>query len=339
MMMGDMSNRCPFTASQWQELEHQALIFNYMVSGTPIPHGLILPIKTFYPEPNFPHQSRIVYQMDFEGKGEDPEPGRCRRTDGKKWRCSKEAYPDSKYCEKHMHRGKNRSRKHVEAPISGTTSNSTGSRSSNTVTISPNPFLHPRSLAMAAASEARHAGHSYSSARDTATGFPSRSSSSVRFNHHDTASSLGDKDFRSAPISVWDFFHHGSSSFSEEKQGWKDDVDGYGCFSGVPTDSRDRSRRISPLGMGASRERGRRSRSPASPLKQKSCCFTAVDLITKEEESRKRQHCFVLGADFMSLEMPAKAAAEEEEPREPLRHFFDDCPSNSKDPWLPFTTL
>ncbi|MBA0728573.1 hypothetical protein Golax_001461, partial [Gossypium laxum] len=44
----------------------------------------------------------------------DPEPGRCRRTDGKKWRCSKLAYTDSKYCERHMHRGKNRSRKNVE---------------------------------------------------------------------------------------------------------------------------------------------------------------------------------------------------------------------------------
>lgn len=48
------------------------------------------------------------------GRKADPEPGRCRRTDGKKWRCSKEAYPDSKYCERHMHRGRNRSRKPVE---------------------------------------------------------------------------------------------------------------------------------------------------------------------------------------------------------------------------------
>ncbi|WVZ03612.1 hypothetical protein V8G54_024418 [Vigna mungo] len=36
------------------------------------------------------------------------------RTDGKKWRCSKEAYPYSNYCERYMHRGKNRSRKLVE---------------------------------------------------------------------------------------------------------------------------------------------------------------------------------------------------------------------------------
>ena len=63
------------------------------------------------------------------GRKIDPEPGRCRRTDGKKWRCSKEAYPDSKYCERHMHRGKNRSRKPVEVlkttPSSSNTNAST----------------------------------------------------------------------------------------------------------------------------------------------------------------------------------------------------------------------
>ncbi|MCI00268.1 growth-regulating factor 4-like, partial [Trifolium medium] len=62
----------------------------------------------------------------FYGKKVDPEPGRCRRTDGKKWRCSKEAYPDSKYCERHMHRGRNRSRKPVESQ--------TMAQSSSTVT-------------------------------------------------------------------------------------------------------------------------------------------------------------------------------------------------------------
>ena len=50
------------------------------------------------------------FEMGY-GRKIDPEPGRCRRTDGKKWRCSKEAYPDSKYCERHMHRGKNKSKK------------------------------------------------------------------------------------------------------------------------------------------------------------------------------------------------------------------------------------
>ncbi|KAI3418519.1 Growth-regulating factor [Psidium guajava] len=51
----------------------------------------------------------------FYGKKIDPEPGRCRRTDGKKWRCSKDAHPDSKYCERHMNRGRYRSRKPVES--------------------------------------------------------------------------------------------------------------------------------------------------------------------------------------------------------------------------------
>lgn len=39
---------------------------------------------------------------------------RCRRTDGKKWRCSKNVVPNQKYCEQHMHRGCRRSRKPVE---------------------------------------------------------------------------------------------------------------------------------------------------------------------------------------------------------------------------------
>ncbi|RWW67276.1 hypothetical protein BHE74_00025287 [Ensete ventricosum] len=58
--------------------------------------------------------SSVAY-CSYYGKKLDPEPGRCRRTDGKKWRCSKDAHPDSKYCERHMHRGRNRSRKPVES--------------------------------------------------------------------------------------------------------------------------------------------------------------------------------------------------------------------------------
>lgn len=44
----------------------------------------------------------------------DAEPGRCRRTDGKKWRCSRDVVSGHKYCERHVHRGRNRSRKPVE---------------------------------------------------------------------------------------------------------------------------------------------------------------------------------------------------------------------------------
>lgn len=38
------------------------------------------------------------------------QPWRCRRTDGKKWRCGNDTLPNEKYCERHMHRGRNRSK-------------------------------------------------------------------------------------------------------------------------------------------------------------------------------------------------------------------------------------
>lgn len=34
-----------FTASQWQELEHQALIYKYMANGAPVPHDLVVPLR------------------------------------------------------------------------------------------------------------------------------------------------------------------------------------------------------------------------------------------------------------------------------------------------------
>ncbi|KAH9771300.1 Growth-regulating factor 4 [Citrus sinensis] len=113
-MMGMRAS--PFTVSQWQELEHQALIFKYMVAGLPVPPDLVLPIQKSFESIShrFFHHPTMGY-CSFYGKKVDPEPGRCRRTDGKKWRCSKDAYPDSKYCERHMHRGRNRSRKPVES--------------------------------------------------------------------------------------------------------------------------------------------------------------------------------------------------------------------------------
>ncbi|XP_024980214.1 growth-regulating factor 1-like [Cynara cardunculus var. scolymus] len=125
---GGGGGRYPFTATQWQELEHQALVYKYMISGMPIPPDLLFTIKRsldsstkliLHHQPPHPSIGWNCFQMGF-GRKIDPEPGRCRRTDGKKWRCSKEAYPDSKYCERHMHRGRNRSRKPVEVNMSTT---------------------------------------------------------------------------------------------------------------------------------------------------------------------------------------------------------------------------
>ncbi|KAL0409201.1 UNVERIFIED_CONTAM: Growth-regulating factor 8 [Sesamum radiatum] len=52
--------------------------------------------------------------LRFSSNGSDPEPWRCKRTDGKKWRCSRDVAPDQKYCERHAHKSRPRSRKHVE---------------------------------------------------------------------------------------------------------------------------------------------------------------------------------------------------------------------------------
>ncbi|GLT62956.1 hypothetical protein SLA2020_355570 [Shorea laevis] len=115
--------RGPFTPSQWMELEHQALIYRYLSANVPIPSHLLLPIRKAFDSAAFSGFSGGVLRPNTLGWGSfhlgfsnntDPEPGRCRRTDGKKWRCSRDAVTDQKYCERHMNRGRHRSRKPVE---------------------------------------------------------------------------------------------------------------------------------------------------------------------------------------------------------------------------------
>ncbi|KAL8534657.1 hypothetical protein ACS0TY_010620 [Phlomoides rotata] len=102
----------PFTAAQLKELERQALIYKYMISSVPVPLHLLPQLSR-----NFPAAASLssIYSSGRYSKNGDPEPGRCKRTDGKKWRCSKEVAPQQKYCERHLHRGRPRSRKPVEA--------------------------------------------------------------------------------------------------------------------------------------------------------------------------------------------------------------------------------
>ncbi|XP_028790719.1 growth-regulating factor 8 isoform X2 [Neltuma alba] len=104
----------PFTTAQWKELERQAMIYKYMTAAIPVPPQLLIPVPA----------SRSHLDTGFNlrfSSSSDAEPGRCRRTDGKKWRCSRDVAPNHKYCERHMHRGRPRSRKHVETR--GTTNN------------------------------------------------------------------------------------------------------------------------------------------------------------------------------------------------------------------------
>lgn len=94
------------------------------------------------------------------GRKIDPEPGRCRRTDGKKWRCSKEAFPDSKYCERHMHRGKNRSRKPVEVLKTTTAATSTNLSTTTISSITKNhPTLTPTSHSLSSLSSSLETHH------------------------------------------------------------------------------------------------------------------------------------------------------------------------------------
>ncbi|KAL9253904.1 Growth-regulating factor 5-like protein [Drosera capensis] len=102
----------PFTAAQWKELQRQAMVYKYMVACVPVPHDLLFPIDP--PGSASSWEKMGMFNVRWTGNGKDVEPGRCRRTDGKKWRCSKDVAPNQKYCERHLNRGRPRSRKPVE---------------------------------------------------------------------------------------------------------------------------------------------------------------------------------------------------------------------------------
>ncbi|PHT71699.1 Growth-regulating factor 3 [Capsicum annuum] len=84
-----------FSLAQWQELELQALVYKHMLAGAPVPNELLHLIKKSLinssPYYNLPQQYHHYQQACYWGRTNmDPEPGRCRRTDGKKWRCSRD---------------------------------------------------------------------------------------------------------------------------------------------------------------------------------------------------------------------------------------------------------
>ncbi|ESQ46203.1 hypothetical protein EUTSA_v10000124mg [Eutrema salsugineum] len=133
----------PFSLTQWAELEQQALIYKYITANVPVPSSLLLSLKkSFFPYGSLPPNSFGwgSFHLGFSGGNMDPEPGRCRRTDGKKWRCSRDAVPDQKYCERHINRGRHRSRKPVEGqnghntnPAAASTAAAASKAAANTV--------------------------------------------------------------------------------------------------------------------------------------------------------------------------------------------------------------
>ncbi|KAK1436107.1 hypothetical protein QVD17_01882 [Tagetes erecta] len=109
---GDMQ-KMVFTASQLQEFENQTMFYKHIMSASnPISPQMLLPLSTQY-------------------NRSDSEPWRCRRTDGKKWRCSRDVMPDQKYCERHAHKNRPRSRKLVETQSQHITKNANTSKDDN----------------------------------------------------------------------------------------------------------------------------------------------------------------------------------------------------------------
>ncbi|PHT57768.1 hypothetical protein CQW23_00131 [Capsicum baccatum] len=105
--------KVPFTASQLQEFQRQSIICKYIMASMPVPPQLLLPLPNHPSPAHLPQSNTSGLDLKFSS-GSDPEPWRCKRTDGKKWRCSRDVAPDQKYCERHAHKSKPRSRKHVE---------------------------------------------------------------------------------------------------------------------------------------------------------------------------------------------------------------------------------
>ncbi|XP_010943630.1 growth-regulating factor 4 isoform X2 [Elaeis guineensis] len=304
--------RPPFTASQWQELEHQALIFKYIMAGVPVPPDLLIPIRrSFEAAPaRFYHHPALGY-CSFYGKKLDPEPGRCRRTDGKKWRCSKDAYPDSKYCERHMHRGRNRSRK----PVESQTLSQSQSSSSTVTSLAPSGSSASRSGSGSFQSIPLH---SISGGSNLQGSYPGGTiSSQLHMDPH----SYGIR----------------SSGSSRYLSGLKGEVDEHSFFSeasgsarGLGMDSSvDSSWRLMPSGISSfplskSRDPSVLQSAGAYPSLQSVQDLGQVTISSLPKH--QQQHSF-FGSDFGSAE-PVK----HEGGSQSLRPFFDEWPK-TRDSW------
>ncbi|KAJ0239661.1 WRC domain-containing protein [Hirschfeldia incana] len=94
--MSEKEGAAAFSEAQWQELERQRNIYEYIMASLPIPPELLTP---------FPKHPSNTYNQDVA----------MAKGDGKKWRCSRNVVPDQKYCERHAHKSRPRSRKLVES--------------------------------------------------------------------------------------------------------------------------------------------------------------------------------------------------------------------------------
>ncbi|TXG61640.1 hypothetical protein EZV62_013003 [Acer yangbiense] len=337
-------NRFPFTASQWQELEHQALVFKYMVTGIPIPADLLFTIKrSCFDSPLstklFSHQHQPIGWNCFQigsGRKIDPEPGRCRRTDGKKWRCSKEAYPDSKYCERHMHRGKNRSRKPVEVvtapppPPSQTTTISSISKSLSPLNPPENHHHH-------------HHHHLQNQLHYSAAGYHSS-----HLNNHPYLYSSSKPPPEALNLNTSHYvMDSGSCSQANTTDyryvyGLKEEVDEHAFFSepsgnmrNFSGSSMDDSWQLTPLTMSS-------SSSSSSSSKQRSCSglqsdysYLQLQSLTDHNTTKHQQQKQVQDQHFCGLGSEIKMEKDKEQGHQKTVHrFFDEWPPKTRESWL-----
>ncbi|KAI3443569.1 hypothetical protein Pfo_000234 [Paulownia fortunei] len=325
MMSSSGRSRFPFTASQWQELEHQALVFKYMVSGMPIPPDLLFTIRrsldSSLSSKFLIHQPQHIgwnsFHMGF-GRKIDPEPGRCRRTDGKKWRCSKEAYPDSKYCERHMHRGRNRSRKPVEilsptaatatAPPPNAIPINTSITNRNTQPSPSGPISYHTS---AAPSEAHFLYPHFSSSRPPGFGLSSQENTNF-FLESNGQSRAASKDCRN----------------SRYGHGMKGETDEHAFFSEANMRSisgcssvNDSSSKLAQLTMGSS-------------LSQMKYNAYSSDLESGQKIQSLNDHSYrqQKHEQYYTCDMPLNLERDDQ-PKKVMHHFLDEWPPNDKDSW------
>ncbi|XP_019443545.1 PREDICTED: growth-regulating factor 5-like isoform X2 [Lupinus angustifolius] len=308
---------------------------NRCIRGTPIPPDLIYSIKrsldSSITSRLFPHQpiGWGCFEMGF-GRKVDPEPGRCRRTDGKKWRCSKEAYPDSKYCERHMHRGRNRSRKPVEV------SSATSTASTTTNTTPPIPSYNRNNLSM---TNPNNINSMISASPFPFSPLPSSiiTSESQPFSQSYQSSSLNpffysqstssratdsESDFLSPDATTHQLFMDSGSYSHNEKDyrhihGMREGVDERAFFPEASGSARTYPDSYQQLSMS--------SYKPYS-----NSHFQNMN----ENTSKQEQHCFVLGTDFKSDRLSKEKETETTTSQKPLHHFFGEWTPKNTDSWL-----
>ncbi|XP_009615805.1 growth-regulating factor 3-like [Nicotiana tabacum] len=293
----------PFTATQWQELEHQALIYKYMASGMPVPPDLLYTIRRSLDSSN--HQPQHIgwncFQLGF-GKKIDPEPGRCRRTDGKKWRCSKEAYADSKYCERHMHRGRNRSRKPVEVMTTRTT---------NTNTTPPTAIT---------ISSIKKNSNNYSPSTPASFSYSSEPQHSFLYPHSSSSRPPGNIGLSSQDQTKFLF---DSGAYSRSASG--------------STSIDDNSWELAPLTMGSPLGHSKQRTYSVSQTGESYLQLQSFNESSRQQQQRQDQYNYYALGNDVKADLHMKIDTEDhQQPKKVMHHFFDELPpdQHNKDSWL-----